>query len=185
MNELPLYFIAIIPPDPIFSFALQQKEYIAEYYNSKAALRSPPHITLHMPFRLKESREALLIEYLDNLAKSNPQFLLKCDGFGAFEPRVIYINLDRPDALVNLQRNIGQLMKQQMHLFNANYKDKVFNPHMTIAFRDLRKAMFHKAWEEFRVKKYTTSFMTDSFALLKHDSRHWQVHQRFHLSASV
>ncbi|MEM9078853.1 MAG: 2'-5' RNA ligase family protein, partial [Bacteroidota bacterium] len=78
MNELPLYFIAIIPPDPIFSFALQQKEYIAEYYNSKAALRSPPHITLHMPFRLKESREAPLIQYLDNLAKANPQFLLKC-----------------------------------------------------------------------------------------------------------
>ena len=115
MNELPLYFIAIIPPEPIYSFAQLQKEYFHDKYNSKAALRSPPHITLHMPFRLKINKAELLLLSLKELAERHTRFELNCDGFGAFEPRVIYLNVSRPDQLVGLQRGVGQVMKQKMN----------------------------------------------------------------------
>ena len=52
-----LYFIAIVPPSPIYDEALEQKEYFKAKYNSKASLNSPPHITLHMPFRWSEKEE--------------------------------------------------------------------------------------------------------------------------------
>jgi len=45
------YFIAIIPAEPWYSEALQLKKEVRDVYESKGALRSPPHITLHMPFR--------------------------------------------------------------------------------------------------------------------------------------
>ena len=46
-----LYFIAIVPPSPIYEEAFEQKVYFKTKYNSKASLNSPPHITLHMPFK--------------------------------------------------------------------------------------------------------------------------------------
>ena len=48
------YFVALIPPSPVYEEAQALKEYFREKYNSKAALNSPPHITLHMPFFWKE-----------------------------------------------------------------------------------------------------------------------------------
>ena len=60
-----LYFIAIVPPTPIYDEALEQKEYFKVHYNSKASLNSPPHITLHMPFRWKEKEEKELEQQLE------------------------------------------------------------------------------------------------------------------------
>ena len=40
------------------------KQEFANRFNSKAALRSPPHITLHMPFKWKEEKEVKLIDVL-------------------------------------------------------------------------------------------------------------------------
>lgn len=179
MTEPQLYFIAIIPPEPVYSFAQSQKEYFAEHFNSKASLRSPPHVTLHMPFRLKENREQTLITALGELAANCDGFQLHFSGFGAFEPRVIYIDLDKPDGLVNLQKEVGQIMKLKMNIFNVNYKDQVFNPHLTVAFRDLKKPMFYKAWQVFADKEYDNVVIITSFSLLKHNGRIWEVLETF------
>lgn len=181
MKEFELFFISIIPPEPLHSFAKRQKEYFKDKYNSKAALRSPPHITLHMPFRIKGNKIDFLLESLKELAEQHVRFDLSCNGFGAFEPRVIYLNISRPDELLKLQKGVGQVMKQKMNHFNANYKDQVFNPHLTVAFRDLKKPLFYKAWEEFKNKEYSSSFSTDSFTLLKHDGLKWEVFESFEL----
>lgn len=50
-----LYFIALVLPSPLYEEVTRLKEYFRDRYNSKAALRSPPHITLHMPFKWKEN----------------------------------------------------------------------------------------------------------------------------------
>jgi len=57
-NEL--YFIAIVPTSPLSEELLAWKQYFQEHYQSKAALNSPPHITLHMPFEWKEEKAAVL-----------------------------------------------------------------------------------------------------------------------------
>jgi 2'-5' RNA ligase len=56
-KDFQLYFIALIPPEPFFSEVLGLKNEVKDRFNSKAALNSPPHVTLHMPFRFKERND--------------------------------------------------------------------------------------------------------------------------------
>ena len=51
------YFIAIIPPEPIHDQIVNIKKDISTKHNTYAALKSPPHITLHMPFNLEHNKE--------------------------------------------------------------------------------------------------------------------------------
>lgn len=178
---MQLYFVAIIPPDPVLNDAQQLKKHFAQTYNSKAALRSPPHITLHMPFRYKVEKEKKITDSLEQITSEVAPFSIQINGFGAFDPRVIYLNVIRNESLVHLQRQVGQTMKKTLNIHNANYKDRVFNPHLTVAFRDLRKPAFHEAWKVFKEKPYDTGFTTSAFSLLKHDGQSWQVFKSFEL----
>jgi 2'-5' RNA ligase len=46
-----LFFIALLPPLEVQEIATKIKLEFAEIYNSRAALKSPPHVTLQPPFR--------------------------------------------------------------------------------------------------------------------------------------
>lgn len=176
-----LYFIAIIPPAPIYDEALEQKEYFKVHYNSKASLNSPPHITLHMPFRWNEKEEGELAEQLQQFSKSNQPVAIKFNNFSSFPPRVIFINVVMSEELENLQKNLQRYCKRVLNLFNANYKELPFHPHLTVAFRDLKKPNYQRAWDEFKMKNFQAEFIADKLALLKHNGRVWKVHQEFKL----
>ena len=70
MPDKNRYFIGIVPPFPIFEQVLEVKHYFRDHFQSKAALQSPPHITLHMPFDWKDKKEAELIDSLQKLSSS-------------------------------------------------------------------------------------------------------------------
>jgi 2'-5' RNA ligase len=177
-----LYFLAIIPPSPLFEEALKLKNYFKENYQSKASLNSPPHITLHMPFQWKEDREDELVSTFGRFSSSINPFNLKLSGFGSFPPRVIYIDVARNESLDTLQKELHQHCKKELNVFNANYKDKGFLPHITLAFRDLKKPLYEKAWEEFEHKEFSNEFMVDKFVLLKHNGKVWEVFREFGLA---
>lgn len=174
-NSENLYFIAIIPPEPVYGEALALKHHLKKQYHSKAALNSPPHITLHMPFKWKEIKEMDLIISLERFAANQNSFDIRLNNFSAFEPRVIFIDVSKDEKLELLQRHLKRFCKLELNLFNADYKEFAFHPHLTLAFRDLKKPEFYKAWEEFREKKLDAIFKVDSIALLKHDGREWKV----------
>lgn len=173
-NSENLYFIAILPPEPIYTGALALKQHFKNQYNSKAALNSPPHITLHMPFKWKESKEGDLISSLETFAAKQKSFEVKLTGFSAFEPRVIFIDVIKDEKLELLQKQLKRFCKIELNLFNADYKEFAYHPHLTLAFRDLRKPEFYKAWDEFKEKKFEASFNIASIALLKHDGKEWR-----------
>jgi 2'-5' RNA ligase len=174
-----LYFIAIVPPTPIYDEALEQKEYFKTHYNSKASLNSPPHITLHMPFRWKEKEENELAAKLEKFSQNNHPISVKLDNFSSFPPRVIFINVVMNKELEALQKNLQRYCKRALNLFNSNYKELPFHPHLTVAFRDLKKPNYQRAWEEFKMKNFQAEFMADKIALLKHTGKVWEVHQEF------
>lgn len=177
------YFIAIIPPEQVYSEALQLKHYFNDRYYSKAALNSPPHITLHMPFVWKENKEAELITCLEAFAKSQRSFEVRLNNYSAFEPRVIFIDVMKDERLALLQKQLKRFCKVELNLFNADYKEFAFHPHITLAFRDLKKAEFYKAWEEFKEKKFEATFAVNSIVLLKHDGKEWKVFKSLSLLA--
>ena len=175
------YFVAIVPPSPIYEEALQQKEYFKVKYNSKASLNSPPHITLHMPFKWVEKNEDELVEELGRFAIANTALTINLNGFSSFPPRVIFINVETTQELENLQKELHRHVKRKLNLFNANYKELPFHPHLTLAFRDLKKPNYQKAWEEFVNKNYQASFVADKITLLKHSGTVWEVFRHFKL----
>jgi 2'-5' RNA ligase len=183
-REEKQYFIALIPPAPIFAEAVQLKTYFKEKYNSKASLNSPPHITLHMPFRWKEKKEEELVSKLQTFIKKFDPLKVCLDNFGAFTPRVIFINVVTDELLNRLQKGVQRFCKRELNLFNANYKEQPFHPHLTLAFRDLKKPNFKLAWEEFGQREYKAEFIADKIALLKHNGKIWEVFREFTLESS-
>ena len=174
-----IYFVAIIPPSPIYEEALKLKLYFKDQYQSKASLNSPPHITVHMPFQWKEEKESELIKTFEQFSIRLKPFNLKLSGFGSFPPRVLFIDVEKNDSLTALHNDLHQHCKRELNVFNANYKDKAFHPHLTLAFRDLKKPMYTKAWEEFEHKKFSGEFGVNKFALLKHNGKVWEVYKEF------
>lgn len=169
------YFLALVPPEPIFSEAHHFKIYFKEKYASEAALRSPPHITLHMPFRWKEKKELLLMEKLSEFANTQPSFDLHLLHFKAFAPRVIYLEVVHAEALLLFQKKLERFCKISFQLFNANRLDHAYHPHLTLAFRDLKKEHFDLAWQEFKTADYQRSFHVKEMAVLKHTGTAWEV----------
>lgn len=178
------YFVAVIPPSPVFDEAMDLKLYFREKYNSKAALNSPPHITLHMPFLWNEEKEKKLISSLGDFARRRDPVKICLDNFSCFPPRVIFVNVTESDALNELQRNLHRHFKRELDIFNANYKERPYHPHLTLAFRDLRKQQYHLAWQEFSTKEYKAEFIADKLALLKHNGKTWDILEEFLLESS-
>jgi len=170
-----LYFIAIIPPSPIYDEALELKYYFKSKYNSKASLNSPPHVTLHMPFQWKEEKQNVLIEKLNRFTEKQNSFDLNFLNFNCFPPRVIYTDVVKNEKLEILQNELHRFCKRELNIFNANYKEHAYHPHLTLAFRDLKKQNFIIAWDEFKERKFEATFNVSVVTLLKHDGKKWNA----------
>lgn len=175
------YFIAIVPPEPLLFEIQEIKKTISQNYKTKGALRSPGHITVHMPFNWEEEKEVKLLSCLEAF-KFDETFNITLDGFGCFEPRVIFISIKEENSLFLLQKKIVQHVKTNLQLFNQSDDMRGFHPHITIAFRDLKKPMFYKIWEEFNSKTFQENFSCQSICLLKQINNHWEVYKEFKFS---
>jgi 2'-5' RNA ligase len=178
MQGTQKYFIALIPPEPLFSEIETIKKTISENYNTKASLRSPAHITLHMPFEWKEDNESELIRKLREL-EFKDAFPVHLKNFSCFPPKTLFIDVVSDEMLTTLQKQIVQHLKVRLNIFNEAENERPFHPHITVAFRDLRKDSFYKAWEEYRKKEFSGTFAALGFYLLKHDGKRWNKLHEF------
>lgn len=183
-TERKHYFLAIIPPSPTYEQVDDLKRYCQEKFNTKAALRSPPHITLQMPFWWPAKKEKELIQQLEHFAKHFDPFKVCLDNFGAFPPGVIYINVVKSLALEEFQLAVKRFCNVKLQLFDSLFKDAVYRPHLTIAFRDLKKPMFKAAWDELKDREFKAEFVADRLALLKHNGKNWEVIHEFQMESS-
>ena len=167
-----LYFIAAIPPKHIKLKVSELKRKIAEEFNTFHALKSPPHITLVPPFNFAFDKEKEIFQRIITTCRKTDAFKIELIDLGAFKPRVIYITITRSEKLEQLHRN---LMK---HFTELESKRK-YNPHLTLAFRDLSPDMFHKAWKKYRSLRFQQDFAVSSIFLLKHNSKFWEVYREF------
>jgi 2'-5' RNA ligase len=175
---LQKYFIAIVPPEPLLTDIQKVKQSIFETYQTKGALRSPGHITLHMPFSFEEDKEDKLVACLRDF-EFDDSFSISLINYGCFEPRVVFINVGEEPKLQELQRQLVMHVKRKLHLFNQSDDMRGFHPHITVAFRDLKKPVFYKLWDEYQSKAFTAAFNCTSFALLKHVNDRWIVLKEF------
>ena len=157
------------------------QEEVRKNFQSGAALRCPPHITLHMPFKLRSRKLEGFKDHLHKLFSIHDEFPIKLKDFSAFEPRVIYIDVLPNESLRKLQRDLHDHLRH-WNLSDSTYGDRGFVPHVTIAFRDLRRAKFKQAWSQYEHDQFKASCIVKEVCLLQHDGQRWQIHHRFQLN---
>ncbi len=178
-----LYFIAILLPKEISEKVIVIKQEFAGRFESSRALRSPPHVTLQAPFKMDDKDQATLEKMLDDFFKPFPVFKIEFSNFGSFARNrspVIFIQPLPNDMLNNMHTHLMMFLRKLD--FSEENTSLHFNPHMTVAYRDLTPANFKKAWPEFAKRDFDEGFMVEKIHLLKHDGKKWIPVAEFELS---
>jgi 2'-5' RNA ligase len=178
-NEL--YFIAIIPPAPLKDKIQELKLEVKEKFNSSHSLNAPPHITLISPFRLDKANEESVHSLLEVFTQAFDFLEVQLNNFSTFPPRVIFIDVMKTPGLINIQQRLENMARSNSDIFNYNYDKRPYHPHVTLAFKDLTKSNFHKAWKEFEHQTFNASFKSKKLSLLKHDGERWKEVKTFAL----
>jgi 2'-5' RNA ligase len=173
------FFVALIPPQDIQEYANQIKQYFADNFASRSAQKSPPHVTLQPPFEWADGDVSRLEASLSKFASEQQSFSVTIDGFAAFPPRVIYIDVVKSQELLTLQADLMAHMEASLGIVDEVGKKRPFAPHMTVAFRDLTKQNFRAAWPEFVQRQFHFEFTADKLTLLIHDGMRWNIKSEF------
>ncbi|MEL6381146.1 MAG: 2'-5' RNA ligase family protein [Cyanobacteria bacterium J06626_18] len=173
------FFIALLPPKDVQTYATELKTYFRDRYHSKAALRSPPHITLQAPFTWPKQDYERLQAALSSFVPHRASIPLTLSGFGAFPPRVIYLAVDHTPELMTLQQDLSHHLAATLDIVDPRSRTRPFRPHLTVAFHDLKPAAFHQAWPEFEQRAVQFTFSVTEFTLLIHTGKEWQAHTNF------
>lgn len=175
------FFIALLPPEEIQVEVNLIKQYFRDRYDSHAALRSPPHITLQPPFTWSVERLPELEDGLAEFAGEHFSLPIILSNFGAFPPRVIYVDVVQQPELLKLQTDLAVNLETCFGIVDPAAKDRSFIPHMTVAFRDLSEPNFQIAWADFQGRSLGFSFIANNLTLLIHDGQSWQIQTNFPL----
>jgi 2'-5' RNA ligase len=178
-NSKRLFFIALLPPEEVRQFVDRVKQHFAEVYNSRAALKSPPHITLQPPFQWQPEDLPLLEARLQEFTQMRSPVPMQLDGYGAFKPRVIYINVLKTPELLQVQQALTSELELSLQIIDSASKNRPFAPHLTVGFRDLTKPNFYKAWQEFQSQQLHFEFIVPQLTLLAHNGKRWEVKSQF------
>ncbi|SMG21317.1 2'-5' RNA ligase [Marivirga sericea] len=178
--EKSSFFIGICPPHLLEQEIHRIKEELRQKYGIQGAFRSKAHITLQMPFNLPIKRQEDFLKDLMAYLRNQKAFDVQLDDFGNFEPRVIYINVQENTALNALQESVERFMKG-FQVFNGTHKNNGFNPHITVAFRDLKKQTFYNIWDEVKNREFREVFTARSVVIFKHNGKSWDIFKELKL----
>ncbi|MGK7932733.1 MAG: 2'-5' RNA ligase family protein [Microcystaceae cyanobacterium] len=175
------FFIALLPPPSVQQVANQIKDEFEQNYCSKAAKKSPPHITLQPPFEWEWQYLEQLTQTLEKFCQTQSTIPITLEGFGAFKPRVIYINVLSSPILLTVQKALSDHVETELNIVDPMSKKRPFCPHLTVAFRDLKKSDFKEAWPIYQEKSLHFEFTVSQLTLLLHNGRQWKIYQSFDL----
>jgi len=179
LSEFNRFFIALLPPPDIQVQVNAIKQHFSDRYDSRAALKSPPHITLQPPFKWLSANLPALKQCLSTFANHREPVPVQLSGFAAFPPRVIYINVLKTQELLMLQTDLMAYLETVLDIVDPVSKSRPFSPHMTVAFRDLTRQNFKAAWSEFQQQALQFEFRANYLTLLLHDGKRWNVSNEF------
>lgn len=174
MKVMQKYFLAVIPPDPILSKSHGIKEGIQEKFGLKYALKSPPHITLKMPFSYNEAKEELLIARLCKFLGTQMSFTVGISGIGTFGHRVIFQKIIANPQLEELQKSLKFFCKRDLLLVDE-LSDRNYHPHLTLAFKDVKPSKFEEVLNLAIAYQFEAVFIVDRIFLLKKSEGRWQI----------
>ncbi len=175
------FFLALLPPLEMQQYANQIKQRFAETYNSRAAQKSPPHITLQPPFMWQKENLVILQQSLKEFAQAQAPIPVTLSDFGAFPPKVIFINVLKTPELLQIKQDLQIHLQRSLGIVHKEPKNRQFNPHITLASRDLSKRNFSLAWQKYKDQELYFSYTISQLTLLIHNGQKWEINQDFPL----
>jgi 2'-5' RNA ligase len=177
---LSRFFIALVPPVEIQDYAQQVIQKLSDRYHTHMA-KAPPHITLQPPFQISAMDTLRLEQQLEMFAIHQSPFSVTLSGFGAFAPRVLYLNVLKTSPLLTIQSRLMAELETTLGIVDLMSKQRPFAPHLTIASRNMTRQIFDAAWAALNLQQANFEFVGDALTLLIHDGECWQVHSQFPL----
>jgi 2'-5' RNA ligase len=177
MKSMEKYFLALIPEEEMLQKANDIKEALLQKFGVKYALKSPPHITLKMPFSYNEAKEDQLVQRIGGFLKEQLPISVKITGVGTFGNRVIFLAIEKSLSLEHLQRGLKVFCKTELNLVDE-LSDRNFHPHLTVAFKDLKPAHFSEILQEVRSRSFSGEFIASQLVLLKRIEGKWILHHK-------
>ena len=168
------YFIGLLLPPAFESQFTKLKQGIAAQFQVKYALQSPAHLTLKMPFRYKEAKERELGLRLTTLLETQVPFHLHLAGIGHFGRRNIHQQVTPSESLVQLQTTLRGFCKRSLHLVEE-LSDRNFQPHVTLAYKDLKPTHFEEVLAFARKNTVHGEFLVEQAYLLKKVEGRWKA----------
>lgn len=169
-----MYFIAILCPSYIDDKILRFKQWMKEQFGCVVALKSPSHITLIPPFWLDIEQEPQLIQILNAFNSDLGSLEIQLKGFSHFGKRVLFVQVVNNAGLQELKI---QVESHFVASFSDSIKpdDRSFQPHVTIATRDIKPSDFMLAWDHFMNKNFDETFSAITISLLKLHPGRWNI----------
>lgn len=174
------YFVALLLPEAPDAYAIETIHFLRDRYGTGTA-KAPPHITLAPPFHWSPQAVDRLEAQLQTFAQPEQAVNVQINGFAAFAPRVLYLNVVRSLDLLNLQARLTIALETNLGIVDP-HKSRPFAPHITVASRRMTRSIFRQAWAELEPRAIEFFFTVGSIALLEHDERGWQVRRLFSLN---
>ena len=171
-GKMGKYFLAIVPEVQTCEKVTLLKEQLRESFGLKYALKSPPHITLKMPFVHNEKKEEDLIKVFQYYFAKKSAFPLGIRGVGAFGNRVVFLKIKYPPELKLFQRELTVFLKRNLKK-NLELSDTNYYPHLTVAFKDLKKNQFENVMEFVKRAGIKDSLLVHQVSLLKKVEGPW------------
>lgn len=177
MASFQKYFLALVPEGELQEQATFLKETLKERFNVKYALKSPAHITVKMPFTYNESKEEYLEQRLKEFLKDYHPLELIVGGVRKFGDRVVYLNVEGKEDLFFFQKNLKAFCKRELNIVDE-LSDRNFHPHMTIAFKDLKKNQIPNIIKVLEEQPVLERFVAEQLFLLKRVEGRWKTHKK-------
>ncbi|MGI4760197.1 MAG: 2'-5' RNA ligase family protein [Janthinobacterium lividum] len=179
----PLYLLALLPPEPVFSQTWALKQEVHARTGSRNAVRLPPHITLLPPLRETVDFEQACMTALAAFAAGEAAFEVALDGFAWFGDRTLFVRVHEDAALRALHARL--MAWCAIHLPQVRPESRPYTPHLTLATRDLPPAQVPALRALFAGRSYAAAFAVARLTLFRHDGQQWQPRATFALGATA
>jgi 2'-5' RNA ligase len=176
---MPLYYIALVLPEPLQSNITAFKTDIHQRFGAKSALKSPAHITLFPPFRWKSTDENALKNVLTEFSlkyfeKKGP-LSINLKNFGFFRKSTIFIQPESNENLNLMRAELLNYLSTHINLRDEKDAARPYHPHVTIVNRDISEVDFETIWREYSCKIFTAEFEIEGISLLKKGDFKWEI----------
>lgn len=178
-NPLPegfsLFYIAIVCPESVEEKIRGLKEYMQEKYGCRAALKSPAHLTIIPPFRAEDETEKDLQDFVQTFNIGMLPVDVTVNGFSNFGDRVLFADVTPNPSLNNLEKEATEEFNKQFPAIIFGAKPE-FNPHVTIATRDIPEGKLAEAKSYFEANNpINETFNAGKLVLLKLVNGWWKI----------